>query len=878
MKTIKCNRNASATSPSRKKSGSASASASVSATASKSKGKSSRKKNESKPITPPAGSRKNNVSASARRNKKDIPQDEKKKKKMKKKRRDDSDKGTDGDLPDKEIENMEEKVTGNKKQKAEVVKEHESDDLDLTPDKKHKAEVVVEKEEGDDEENRANEGTDNSGGKEMEGGSLERSDDSESAKRRRRNDTTVREIVTRSLTASFTNVGDERVPLEGVIMKMHEAVARIDALAPIGKEVTDNPPHHFVRAALTEAITENSANAPTKLDDQKGVDSDITTESTSEKDIANTVSAIEKKISASAKVKHFGDDNSHDDVGNDTEDSEDSIPSEGIVDSEQSSDEDFVEKGGDNSGEDDDGSYKAGAGSGGSTDDGSVEQIGDDDFAMLTDAIVDAETQRMPSNWEAGEDSMAPATLYQKGDTIIPQSTYQLVAHALGTSSQDLVALNEQVIPLVQQFSKAMRCNITQAKKKGEELIRLLIPHGKKYGSDAMCKSLHFAIVALAIRVLIGRGGELKNSIESFVKKSQGNNIIDQMVFISVSRVIWDVMRKNDQKDIWFGQFLVKNLRGKAKVSANEMMLISISTIPSWHEILYLQLPYIFKDCKTRSKVEKSIWLEKKLPKWVGEVFETGLKSTPLRSTNTSKNAPFDANHNLMMAQTPPPKTQTPPPKTQSSITDFSGPSTSNATSANALIESKEAVMNKKQKPTDPSAAPKRIPPITAASKLPGDTMHTSANATTPAGAAASKKKKKGTDHSDSAPKTIPPTTAASKPASKLPVTKKRKTSSDQPQSDEKKTKLTYPVGPEKKPASKRDKKQATLGFGGNDTNYIVGRHVIITDLCELQEYGGCRARIRDVQTGTNLKPVSYTVKVQDGPMISVCGHEIRLE
>ena len=76
-------------------------------------------------------------------------------------------------------------------------------------------------------------------------------------------------------------------------------------------------------------------------------------------------------------------------------------------------------------------------------------------------------------------------------------------------------------------------------------------------------------------------------------------------------------------------------------MTGNEMMLTTISTVPSWYEIQSLQLPYIFEEYKTRSKVEKSIWLEKDMLKWVGEVFEIGQKSTPLRSSKTSKKKPL---------------------------------------------------------------------------------------------------------------------------------------------------------------------------------------------------------------------------------------------
>ena len=864
MRTIKPRRSASANSPSRKNSGSGSGSARASATASKSTGKPSKveaknkekatstKKKESKPSTPPAGSRKTQTSASAR-SKKTIQQEEKKKK-----RRDLSVKRANGDLPDKhvadkEIENLME-VTGDKR-----------DDLDFTGDKKPKAEALVEKEESADAEGglasaaKKSKGTGEkeketpktahglvsasvtkTGGEKKEinkilGGSSE--DDSGSAKSprvvepsRRKNNNSASGRKSRDDERSASRTRDLREAMErGRVMRdLQVAVAQIHAVAQKG-DGSHNPPHSVSLMALAKVITANSANARTKLGDEKSV--------TLEKDIANIANATEKN-SASAKVNnptHFDDDGSHDTSGNDSDDSSDSIPSSHrSEESVHESDVDFVNLDGDRD-HDDDGSYDvdAGARSSGSSDDSSsVGQVCGDELDLLIQNYTEAETNRMASIWEAGEDSMAPDTLYQLGDTIIPQSTYQLVAHALGTSSQDLVALNEQIIPLVQQNSKAMGCNITQAKKKGEELIRLLIPHGDNYKSDAMCKSLHFAIVALAIRVLIGCGGELKNSIESFVKKSQGNNMIDQMVFISVSRVIWDVMRKNDQEDIWFGHFLVKNLRGKAKVTVNEMMLISINTVPNWYEFQSLQLPYIFKSYKTRSKVVKSIWLEENMAKWVREVFETGLKSTPLRSTKTSKKPPCDASHTLMKAQTP-------PPKIQRSITDFSAGSTSNATSANAMIES--------------------------------STSETHPSAITTTAASANESKKKRTKHADPhVPKGIPPpTTAARKPG----VTKKRKPDPT-PVDDAKKIKRTGTSVPERKPAPKPEKIQKTLGFGGNDTNYITGRNVIIHELCELEQYRGCHARILDVHMGTNL--VTYTVKVKDDK-ISLRGHEMRL-
>jgi len=160
-----------------------------------------------------------------------------------------------------------------------------------------------------------------------------------------------------------------------------------------------------------------------------------------------------KLDSASAKVKHteskkdFDDCHSHDSHGNESECSHDSTLSKQSEESVQSSDEEFLDHEDDIlvQTDEDDLSYKvegdAGAEHVGSCDSSRADEADEEEFETISDYYKETETKMMASNWEAGEDSIAPDTIYQMGDNIIPQPTYQLVAHAMGSSSQDLVAM-----------------------------------------------------------------------------------------------------------------------------------------------------------------------------------------------------------------------------------------------------------------------------------------------------------------------------------------------------------------------------------------------------------------------------------------------------
>jgi len=269
----------------------------------------------------------------------------------------------------------------------------------------------------------------------------------------------------------------------------------------------------------------------------------------------------------------------------------------------------------------------------------------DRDLDQISDNFSESQqsgNKRKASIWESEECAKSPTEHYQLGNTIIPEKTYQVIANALAPSGKDLVAMFEKVMPLI-QISTAMRSNIAAAKVKGNELTTLISSqHLVLFGSDDTCQFLHMAIVCLAIRVLIGYGGDLATSIENFVENSQGNNIIDEMIFKVVSREIWGAMildTEQETTDTWLGTFLQKKLRGKAAVKNKKMMLLKINKIPDWHDIASSQLPHLFSDrFKLRSKlIPKSLWLEQNLSRWARDVFEIGVKPAESRTTKNSK-------------------------------------------------------------------------------------------------------------------------------------------------------------------------------------------------------------------------------------------------
>ena len=69
-----------------------------------------------------------------------------------------------------------------------------------------------------------------------------------------------------------------------------------------------------------------------------------------------------------------------------------------------------------------------------------------------------------------------PHTQYLCGNTIIPPATFQHIANELGTNALDLIAMNEDVITLIEKID-VMRFNIKQAKKFGLQLINMINAH-----------------------------------------------------------------------------------------------------------------------------------------------------------------------------------------------------------------------------------------------------------------------------------------------------------------------------------------------------------------------------------------------------------------
>ena len=57
----------------------------------------------------------------------------------------------------------------------------------------------------------------------------------------------------------------------------------------------------------------------------------------------------------------------------------------------------------------------------GSGDDSRADEADEEELETVCDFYKEGENKMIASNWEAGEDAIAPDTIYQIGDTIIQQ-------------------------------------------------------------------------------------------------------------------------------------------------------------------------------------------------------------------------------------------------------------------------------------------------------------------------------------------------------------------------------------------------------------------------------------------------------------------------
>ena len=243
------------------------------------------------------------------------------------------------------------------------------------------------------------------------------------------------------------------------------------------------------------------------------------------------------------------------------------------------------------------------------------------------------------------------------GSSILPPRTYVIVV-------QDYAKILDPVQAQTQIGSSIMKSmvlkkNIEVAKYKASELMEMVAKHEKSFKPLEVVGTLHFGLVCLVSRIMSGGEKDVLETIHLYIENSQKSNMFDQMIFVALSRIIWKHMKavnENEEEETsdLKKELLKRRIRDKNDTTLVVLMEDLIQCRPSWTSIYVDTIPFLpaeyaqyTKKGKVRRKVlgkeddgKKKIW--KSVPYaelWIHAVFGTGQTPKPKRSTRNSRNS-----------------------------------------------------------------------------------------------------------------------------------------------------------------------------------------------------------------------------------------------
>ena len=164
---------------------------------------------------------------------------------------------------------------------------------------------------------------------------------------------------------------------------------------------------------------------------------------------------------------------------------------------------------------------------------------------------------------------------------------------------------------------KVITHNLSIAKKLASTLTEKLgCFQEPRISSKALCTHVHFRLLGLGIRVMVGESPKMHEALNNFRNNIKTNNYIDMIVIKKVMNEIWYHTTESNSEytdaNSWlYNDFLNNKICGKVQCTCWEYLLDCINCIPDCHDVWSDNYEPLFTDIK-KQRGEQSFWSDAK--------------------------------------------------------------------------------------------------------------------------------------------------------------------------------------------------------------------------------------------------------------------------